>query len=73
MLGFLCRAKPPTGVISAGFPTVKALGEKSHQKEIRVRLHPEESLVDGDETGDVQHPRRIKVLQLQTPLIEEPA
>ena len=35
-------------------------------------LHPEESLVDGDETNDVQHPRRIEVLQLQSPLIEEP-
>ena len=33
-------------------------------KEVRVRLHPEESLADGDEAGDVQHSRRIKVLQL---------
>ena len=36
-------------------------------------LHPEESLADGDEAGDVRHPRRIEVLQLQTPLIEESA
>jgi len=41
-------------------------------EEIRVRLHPEESLADGDEAGNVQHPSQIKVLQLQTPLIEEP-
>ena len=31
-------------------------------EEIRVRLHPEESLADGDETSDVQHPRRIEML-----------
>jgi len=38
-----------------------------------VRLQPEESLTDGDKAGNVQHPRQIKVLQLQTPLVEEPA
>ena len=38
-----------------------------------MRLHPEEGLVDGEKTGDVQHPSRIEVLQLQAPLIEEPA
>ena len=32
MPGFLYKAKPPTGVISAGSPIVKALGEKSHWK-----------------------------------------
>jgi len=37
-----------------------------------MRLHLEEGLVDGDETGNVQHPSRIEVLQLQAPLIEEP-
>ena len=37
-----------------------------------MRLHLEESLADGDEFGDVQHPLWIKVLQLQTLLIEEP-
>ena len=36
-------------------------------------LHPEEGLADGDEAGDVQHPSRIEVLQLQALLIEEPA
>ena len=35
-------------------------------------LHPKESLADGDKASDVQHPHWIKVLQLQTPLIEEP-
>ena len=58
-LGFPYRAKPPTGVVSAELPA--------------VRVHPEESLADGDKAGNVQHPHRIKVLQLQTPLIEEPA
>ena len=38
-----------------------------------MRLHPEEGLVDGDETSDMQHPRWIEVLQLQIPLIKEPA
>ena len=38
-----------------------------------MRLHPEEGLADGDETSDVQHPRRVEVLQLQAPLVEEPA
>ena len=33
-------------------------------EEIRVWLHPEETLIDGDETSDVQHPYRIEVLQL---------
>ena len=37
-----------------------------------MRLHPEESLADGDKTSDVQHRRWIEMLQLQTPLIEEP-
>ena len=41
-------------------------------EEVRERLYPEESLTDGDEASDVQYPHRIKVLQLQTPLIEEP-
>ena len=41
-------------------------------EEIHMRLHPKESLADGDEASNVQHPHRIKVLQLQTPLIEEP-
>ena len=40
-------------------------------EEVHVRLHPEEGLADSDEAGDVQHPSRIKVLQLQAPLIEE--
>ena len=35
-------------------------------------LHPEESLADGDETSDMQHPRRIEVLQLQISLIKDP-
>ena len=38
-----------------------------------MRLHPEEGLADGDETSGMQHPSQIEVLQLQTPLIEEPA
>ena len=38
-----------------------------------MQLHPEESLADGDETSNVQHPHRIEVLQLQIPLIKEPA
>ena len=42
-------------------------------EEVHVRLHPVEGLVDGDEAGNVQHPSRIEVLQLQAPLIEEPA
>ena len=37
-----------------------------------MRLHPEESLADVDETNDVQHPRRIEMLQVQTLLVEEP-
>ena len=37
-----------------------------------MRLHLEECLVDGDEAGDVQHPSWVEVLQLQTPLVEEP-
>ena len=48
-----------------------SLGEEKPE-EIRVWLHPEESLTDGDETSNVQHPRWIEMLQLQTPLIEEP-
>ena len=35
-------------------------------------LHPEDGLADSDEAGDVQHPNRVEVLQLQAPLIEEP-
>ena len=35
-------------------------------------LHPEEGLADGDEVGNVQHPSRVEVLQLQAPLVEEP-
>ena len=31
-------------------------------EEIHVWLHPKESLANGDETGDVQHPHRIKML-----------
>ena len=31
-------------------------------KEVHVWLHPEEGLVDGDETGNVQHPSRIELL-----------
>jgi len=42
-------------------------------KEVHLRLHPKEGLTDGGETSDVQHPSRIEVLQLQAPLIEEPA
>ena len=38
-----------------------------------MRLHPEEGLVDGYKTSNVQHPSRIEVLQLQAPLVEEPA
>ena len=37
-----------------------------------MRLHPEEGLADGDETGNVQHPSQIEVLQLQAQFIEEP-
>ena len=37
-----------------------------------MRLHPEEGPADGDKAGDVQHPNRVEVLQLQAPLIEEP-
>ena len=36
-----------------------------------MRLHPKEGLAHGDEAGDMQHPSRIEVLQLQAPLIEE--
>ena len=42
-------------------------------EEVHVWLHLEESLADGDEASDVQHPHRIEVLQFQTPLVEEPA
>ena len=45
-------------------------GEDSLE-EIHVRPHPEDGLIDGDEAGNVQHPSRIEVLQLQAPLIEE--
>jgi len=38
-----------------------------------MRLHPEEGLVDSDETGDVKHPYWVEMLQLQAPLIEETA
>ena len=37
-----------------------------------MRLHPKESLADSDVTGEVQHPCRIEMLQLQTPLVEKP-
>ena len=37
-----------------------------------MQLHPKEGLVDSNKVGDVQRPRQIKVLQLQTPLVEEP-
>ena len=40
-------------------------------EEVRVWLHLEEGLTDGDKAGDVQHPRWIEVLQLQTLLIKE--
>ena len=36
-------------------------------------LHPEDGLADSDEAKDVQYPSRVEVLQLQAPLIEEPA
>ena len=62
-LSFLYRAKPPTSATSGGFPTGKARPENSRRKN-SVRLHPEEGLADGDKAGDVQHPRRIEVLQL---------
>ena len=38
-------------------------------EEIHVRLYPEEGLADSNKAYDVQHPHRIEVLQLQTPLI----
>ena len=42
-------------------------------EEIHVRLHPEEGLAHGDKTSDMQHPTRIEVMHLQSPLFEEPA
>ena len=36
-----------------------------------MRLHLEEGHTDGDEAGDVQHPSRVEVLQVQTPIVEE--
>ena len=38
-----------------------------------MRLHLEEGLADDDEAGNVQHPSRVELLQLQAPLVEEPA
>ena len=31
-------------------------------EEVHVRLYPKEGLIDGDETGNVQHLSRIEVL-----------
>ena len=36
--------------------------EEEKPEEIHVRLHPEESLADGDKASNVQHPRRIEML-----------
>ena len=37
-----------------------------------MRLHPEEGFAHSDKANDMQHPSQIEVLQLQTPLVEEP-
>ena len=72
-LGFLYKVNPPPHWCDLGrIPCRQSSPREQPPKEVRVQLHRKESLIDGDETDDVQHPHRIKVLQLQTPLIEEP-
>ena len=63
---------PPSTWSWAASPLTKLVRRRSTE-EVHVRLHPEEGLIDGDEAGNVQHPSQIEVLQLQAPIIEEPA
>ena len=55
-----------------GLPLRQGSPDEDPPEEIHVRLHPKEGLANDYETGNVQHPSRIEVLQLQAPLIEEP-
>ena len=73
MLGFFYRANPPTGAVSAKFPAVIALLEKKSQKRSTCGSILRKASQTVTKTSNVQHPHRIEVLQLQTPLVEEPA
>ena len=64
VLGFFCREKPPDRRGLGRIPHHQSSPGEQPPKEVHVRLHPEEGLVDGDEASDMQHPRRIEVLQL---------
>ena len=69
---FSLQGKTPHRCDLGWIPHHQGSPREQPPEEIRMRLHPEESLTDSNEAGDVQHPRWIKVLQLQTPLIKEP-
>ena len=63
-LRLLLQSETPNQRGSGWLPLRQGSPGEDLPKEIHVWLHPEESLIDGDETGDVQHPSQIEVLQL---------
>ena len=69
----LLQGEAPNRCGSRWLPLRQGLPGEDLSEEVHVWLHPEEGLTDGDETSDMQHPRWIEVLQLQIPLIKEPA
>ena len=72
-LRFLLQGQSPNQRDSRRLPLRQGLLAEDPSKKVHVWLHPEEGLIDGDEASDVQHPSRVEVLQLQAPLVKEPA
>ena len=70
---FLLQGKAPNRHGSGWLPLRQGSPGEDPPEEIHVQLHPEEGLANGKEIGNMQHPSRIEVLQLQAQLIEEPA
>jgi len=58
------QGKAPNQHGSRWLPLRQGSPGEDPPEEIHVRLYPEEDLTNGDETGNVQHPSQIEVLQL---------
>jgi len=68
---FLLQREAPHRHNHERLPLRQSLPRENPLEEVHVRLYPKEGLTHGNKAGDMQHPSRIEVLQLQAPLIEE--
>jgi len=64
-----CKGKTSHRCSPKRLPLRQGSPEEDSPEGVHVRLHPDETLVDGDEAGDVRHPLVCHLLRWNQPLL----